>query len=288
MFKQINHFKMFLHNSSILFDTNIGKHYFKPNEELLSFGNNLISSECTNEENIQEQKEGINPINYCNVDINLSDSEEGIPFNAYFIEDENIINYDNPQENKLKKIKRHTALDDDNILRKIQVQFISFIIHYSNDVVSFFVDDYKNKPIFKDVDYELKKVVNHKNVESLKGKTIGEIIQSKITPKIKKFEENENKKSLNIILGKCPSLQEEYFEKKYSALFREYYNNENDFFEVDGKRIPFSEKTKKKTFSSLIKKNKNLKERIKYVCINYLINSYKKMKKPNFRTTTFD
>ena len=55
------------------------------------------------------------------------------------------------------------------------------------------------------------------------------------------------------------------------------------------KRFPFLRKLKK-TFNSLIKKkkNNNLKERIKYVGVNYLINSYKKMKKPNFLTTTFD
>ena len=87
-------------------------------------------------------------MNYFNVNFNLSDREDDIPFNAYFIEDKNIINYDNPQENKLIKekkkkettklgkkrkankelkeiiIKRHTALVDDNILRKVQVQFI--------------------------------------------------------------------------------------------------------------------------------------------------------------------
>ena len=186
-------------------------------------------------------------------------------------------------------IKRHTASDDDNILRKVQVQFMSFIIHYSNDVVSFFVDgDYKRNPCFKDVDYELKKVVNHKNVENLKGKTIGEIIKFKITPKIKKLEENENKKSLNVVLEKCPSLQE-YFKKNYLGLFREYFNNENDIFVVDGHKIPLSEKTKKKTFSSLIKKkkNNNLKERIKNVCVNHLIYSYKKMKKPNFTIKHF-
>ena len=298
MFKQINQVKLILYNSCISFDANIEKDYFKPTEQLLSLGNNLISSEYTNEEDIQEE---INPVNYFNVNFNLSDREGCISSNAYFIEDKLAKEVQKKETTKLGKkrkankqakeiiIKRHTASDDDNILRKIQVQYISFIIHYSNDVVSFFVDDYKNNPCFMDVDYELKKVVNHKNVESLKGKTIGEILQFKITPKIKKLEENENKKSLNIVLEKCPSLQK-YFEKSYLDLFREYYYNENDIFIVDEKRIPLSEKTKKKTFRFLIKKKKNshLKERIKYVSVKYLIYSYKKMKKPNFLTTTFD
>ena len=299
MFKQINQVKIFLHNSCIPFDANTEKDYFKPNEQLLSFGNNLISSEYTYEDDIQKQKEEINSMNFFNVNFNLSDREDSIPSNVYFIEDKLTKAMQKKETTKLGKKrkankqvkeiknKKHTASDDDNILRKIQVQFISFIINYSNDVVSFFVDDYKNNPCFKDVDYKQKKVVNHKNVESLKGKTIGEIIQFKITPKIKKLEKNENKKSLNKILEKCPSLQK-YFEKKYLDLFHEYYYNENDIFIVDEKRIPLSEKTKKKTFSFLIKKkrNNNLKEKIKNVCVKYLIYSYKKMKKPNFVITT--
>ena len=300
-------------NRYISFNTNVEKDDSKINERLLSLRYNLFSSDFTNEEDSQNTKEGINIMNLFNGNININENLDDVSFKPYFIEVRNKINNDIPQENELIKTfqkkeikkprkkrklnrevkeipnKRHTASDDDNILRKVQVQYISFIIHCSNDMVSFVVDDYKNKPCFKDIDYELKKVVNHKNVESLKGKAIEEIIQSKITPKIKKFEENENKKSLNILLEKCPYLQK-YFKTNYLALFLQYYYNENDIFEVNGQKIPLSEKTKKKTFSSLIKKkkNNNLKERIKYVCVNYLINSYKKMKKPNLLTTTFD
>ena len=310
---QINNFKILLDDKYISLNTNNEKEDLKSNEQLLSFGNNLFSNEYENEKDIQNQNEGINIMNYFDDNYNISKIEDIIPFNKYFIEDKSLINYDNQQESNLIKtmkkkettklrkkrksikevkeiiIKKHTALDDDNILRKVQVQFISFIIHYSNDVISFLVKGFEKKPSFQDVDYELKKVVNHKNVESLKKKAIGEIIQFNITSKFKKKEKNENEKTLKILLKKCPSL-EEYFKTNYLDLFIKYYNNENDIFEVDGKRIPLSEKTKKKTFSSLIKKkkNNNLKERIKYVCINYLINSYKKMNKPKFQITTLD
>ena len=84
MFKQINQVKLILYNSCISFDANIEKDYFKPTEQLLSLGNNLISSEYTNEEDIQEE---INPVNYFNVNFNLSNREGGISSNSYFIED---------------------------------------------------------------------------------------------------------------------------------------------------------------------------------------------------------
>ena len=305
---------MHFNNRYILYNTNVEKDDSKTNELLLSLRYNIFSCDFTNEEDSQDRKEGISIMNLFNDNLNINEDLDDVYFKAYFIEEKNNnLNNDNPQENELIKtfqkmeitklrkkrklsrevkeiaIKRHTASDDDNILRKIQVQYISFIVHCSNDVVSFFVDDYKNNPCFKDVDYELKKVVNHKKVESLKEKTIGDIIQFDITPKIKKKEKNENEKSLKLILKKCPSLQK-YFKINYLEFFKKYYKNESDYFEVNGQIIPFSDKTKTKTFSSLIEKKKNniLKERIKYVCINYLMNSYKKMKKPNFQTTTFN
>ena len=304
---------MHFNNSYILFNTNVEKDDSETNELSLSFRYNIFSCDFTNEEDVQDRKEGISIMNLFNDKLNINEDLDDFYFKAYFIQEKNNTNNDNPQENELIKInqkkeikklrkkrklnrevkeiaiKRHTASDDDNILRKIQVQYISFIIHCSNDVVSFFVDDYTNNPCFKDVDYELKKVVNHEKVESLKEKTIGDIIQFDITPKIKKKEKNENEKSLKLILKKCPSLQK-YFKTNYLEFFKKYYKNENDYLEVNGQIIPFSDKTKTKTFSSLIekKKNNNLKERIKYVCINYLMNSYKKMKKPNFQTKIFN
>ena len=310
---QIDQFEILLDNKRFIsFNTNVDKDDFKTNRQSLPLRYNLFTSDFANEKDVQNQKEGLCTINFLNDNLNISENFDEISFKAYFLEETNNIKKDNPQENILKKsiqkketiklrkkrelnrevkeivIKRHTALDDDNILRKIQVQYISFLVHYSNDVISFYVDDYKNNACFKDVDYKLKKVVNHKNVENLKKKAIGEIIKFKITPKIKTIERNENEKNLNIILKKYPFLLE-YFKINYLELFIQYYKNKNDYFEINGQIIPFSEKTKKKTFSSLIKKKKNndLKERIKNVCVNHLIYSYKKMKKPNFTIKHF-
>ena len=183
--------------------------------------------------------------------------------------------------------KKHTALDDDNILRKIQVQFISFIIYYSNDVVSYFIADHKNKLYFQDIEYEKKKRDKLDCVESLKKETIQDILKYKITPKIKKKRENENEKIIKIVLTKCPSLKE-FFETNYLNLFKQYYFNKNNDFEVNGQIIPLSAKTKKKTFSYLLEKNYSLKEKIKYVSIKYLFNTYKRMKKPNFKIVVCD
>lgn len=264
----------------------------------------LISSEHKYKQEIL--KEGENEFNCFNINEGINDAEDGISFNRiFFIKKNNEINEEKKFEekeliskNKKKKIeklrkkriinkkvnniiiKTHTALDHDNILRKVQVHFISFIIYYSNDVISFLVGD-ETIPCFQDVDYDLKKVVNLKYVERLKKKEIGEIIQFKITPKIKKKEENENVKNFNLLINKYPSLQE-FFKMNYLDLFKQYYNNENNIFEFNGKIIPLSPKTTKKTLSKLIENNYYLKDKINSVCKNYLINTYKKKKKPNF------
>ena len=267
----------------------------------------LISIENSyKQEKILKERE--NEFNCSNINEGINDTENGISFDRlFFIKKNNEINEEKKYEekiliskNKKEKIKKlrkkkiinkkvknfiiktHTAFAHDNILRKVQVQFISFIIYYSNDVISFLVND-ENIPCFQDVDYELKKVVSFKNVESLKKKEIGEIIQFKITPKIKKKEENENVKNINLLLKKYPSLRD-FFKMKYLDLFKQYYNNNNNIFKVNDKIIPLSPKTIKKTFSKLIEKNYYLKDKINYVCENYLMKTYKKMKKPIFQT----
>ena len=181
-----------------------------------------------------------------------------------------------------KKIKKiHTSFDDDNILRKIQVQFLSFIVNFSNDVIYFFSNDL-SFPRFHHLDYEIKKVVNKITVKKLKNKTIGDILKSDITPKMKKSSKDINTIVYNEIISKYPFL-EKFFEINYINLFKQYYNNENNIFEFNGQIIPLSNETKRKTYNYLIqKKNKIFQEKIKYVSINYYLNTYKRIKRPNF------
>ena len=196
----------------------------------------------------------------------------------------------NKKEKNLKKkenikIKVHTATDDDNILRKIQVHFMSFIVNYTNDVIDFLIND-DNKPHFNHLDYRLKKIVKHSYVEELKEKSIGDILRFDITPKMKKRNKTDNKHICEEIIKRYPSFQK-FFEKNYLTLFKEYYyTNEKNTFEFNGHIIPLSEKTKTKTFSNLIKRYNSYKEKIIYVSVNYYLNNYKRIKKSNFQIIT--
>ena len=179
--------------------------------------------------------------------------------------------------------KVHSAFDDDNILRKIQVHYLSFIISFVNDIISSFTKD-KSIPRFKNLDYKIKKTVNHKFVENLKSKNIGDILQLKASPKMKLSGENVNKNIYIKIWEKCPFIHN-LLQKNYITFFKEYYLNNSKNFEVEGKIIKISLRTQ--TFSDLTLKNIKFKEKLRYVAINYFLNRYKRHKKPNFKVHIF-
>lgn len=178
----------------------------------------------------------------------------------------------------------HSASDDDNVLRKIQVHFLTFLVNFTNDVIRTLIED-KNAPLFKNLDYKIKKIVKHKVVEDFKSKTIGEILKSRISPKMKTYDTNANQNVYNDICNRSP-LMKEFLQTLYINLFKEYYNNKDKKFEVNGKIVQLSSRTK--TYNDLVLKNYQYKEKIKYVTVTYFLNSYKRRKKPNFMTYTYE
>ena len=171
--------------------------------------------------------------------------------------------------------KIHNAFDDDNIIRKIQVHFLSFITNYVNDIIRVFIIS-KNVPLFKNIDYKIKKNVKNIYVEELKTKTIGEIIQLRVSPKMKNHDDSINKNIYRQVCSLCPFMYL-FLQRSYMSLFKEYFYNTNKIFIVNRKTIPLSMKTK--TFNDLINKNYSYKEKLKYIAINYFLNNHKKYKK---------
>ena len=180
------------------------------------------------------------------------------------IDEQNIMNKKRGRKtknlNKCNKI--HKASDDDNLLRKIQVHFLSFIINFTNDMLKTLVND--NNLLFKNLDYQIKKKVNKKFIEDLKSKNISYILQLKISPKIKMHYEHENKKIYYKICNMYPFMTS-FFEKSYLSLFKEYYYNKNKMFILNGQIIRLSNKTK--TFNDLIIKDYKNKAKLQNLAI---------------------
>ena len=91
---------------------------------------------------------------------------------------------ENENENQPKK--NHNKFDTDNILTKIQVNYITFIVLFLNFILDFF--NYDKSERFKQIDYKVKQVVNQNHFNDLKSKKLHEIICMKISPKNKKIE----------------------------------------------------------------------------------------------------
>ena len=171
---------------------------------------------------------------------------------------------ENMNNKKINK-KIHSSDDFDNIQRKIQVSFISFLVRLANDALKTIFGK-KTKFHFKDVKYELKKIVNHNYIEQLKKRNYSDIMQMKISPKNKKFCEDANKDTLDAVCKKSEILKN-FFGKNYLYIFQKYYctiiNNNKNKIDFDGLEIYLSPKTK--TLYNLLIKNEANKEKVNNV-----------------------
>ena len=175
------------------------------------------------------------------------------------------------RKNKSNK-KIHSAFDDDNILRKIQVHYISFITSFINDIIYNFTKS-ETVPLFKKIDYKLKKDVSQNFFKKLKTLKISDIIQMKPSPKMKIHHESVNQDIYKQICNILPFMKE-FFDQNYLTLFKIYLGKRDKIFIVNGKKINISEKTK--IFIDLIQKNKVYKEKLFFVAKYYFLNEDEK------------
>lgn len=129
-------------------------------------------------------------------------------------------NTENKKEGKKTKI--HDKNSCDNILRKIQVHYLTFIVSYLNEILK----SLEYPIIFHNLNYKFKSNVKKEFVESLKTKTIGEIIVNDITIKFKTLNKNYNQMLYEKI--KDNEQLKKIFEDNYLKLFKNiYYKNNN-------------------------------------------------------------
>ena len=146
--------------------------------------------------------------------------------------------------NKPKR-KIHCKTDDDNVLIKLQVHFLTFVINITNDII----DQNITKP----------------HISRLRDCSIKDILQMKITPKCRKYGEDYNKDNYKFILeqiGKDKSLNwiNNFFNMNYLDLFEKYYYtfDKKSNFIIQDQKINFSRKSK--TFYDLLEKNSDDQE----------------------------
>ena len=158
--------------------------------------------------------------------------------------------------------KIHDKFSTDNLLRKIQVHYLTFIVAFLNEILA----KMKIKERFLKLGYEVKKNVNNKYVESLKKQSIGEIICNKISIKYRKQDEDANRKIYEIIKGN--EVLNKILSENYLKLFKKiYYKNKTNTINLKeyglDETIVLSKKVK--MFKDLLKDNEALDVNKEYI-----------------------
>ena len=118
--------------------------------------------------------------------------------------------------------KSHTKFSNDNILRKIQVHYLTFLVKYVNYFIKKYV--YKPYPSFNQLSYDFKKNITKDFRKSLEIETIGEILQNKESTK-NKISELDNNKNIYIKVYNAHAEIKKLFNINYIVFFKEVYAN---------------------------------------------------------------
>jgi len=156
------------------------------------------------------------------------------------------------------KKPQHICTDFDNLQRKIQVHFFTFIINLSNDAIKAVLGS-NTQYNFKQIDYKLKILISHEHVTNLHKLAIKDILKMRISPRNKNYSDFINNEILNKVCN-LSKLLENFFDIKYLEFFNDFYFNEEketNKIIFEGKEIPFSKETK--NFYHLLKKYENYK-----------------------------
>ena len=162
------------------------------------------------------------------------------------------------------KLKKHRKTDLDNILTKVQVNFIKFIINITNDIQTK-VNGLNQK--FLDIEYDIKKKINFQNFENLKELKVKDILQLPASKKFRsvKGKENHNKTLFNMVSNSSEYLNE-LFDMNYLSLFKLYFNDCEPLKKINLKGIDFDLSDKAKSFYYLVKKNNfNVSEKKSFI-----------------------
>jgi len=163
-----------------------------------------------------------------------------------------------------KKEKIHNKYGKDNIIRKCQISYFDFIIHFINIIINLFnvKKSLKTNNEFIKLDYNFKRVVNGKQKIKLLTYTIEDMIKSNnISRKYSKSNLSSNKDLYKEIkkLG-IPEI-EKIFKKKFIFLFDIYHKSIRKFNlkELDENlaNLTIEIPEKVKLYKDILRKNKN-------------------------------
>ena len=166
----------------------------------------------------------------------------------------------------------HDKYVSDNLLRKVQVHYMNFIIDYSNSILKKY--GYREEDFFVDIAYKFKSCIRKDNVNLLKALDIGYVLCQNICSK---FKNKENSNNIKIFQKVTKNENIKYLlSENYLQLFKNvYHKNERIFIFKIGDYFDVIDLTNTKMYEDLLKKKGNEKQDYKekleeIVYINYI------------------
>ena len=183
--------------------------------------------------------------------------------------------------------KIHLNTDLDNLLARIQVHFLSFIVNISNDaLIAEFGEDTEYK--FKNIDYKIKFNISYSSFIKFKNSSIKDVLKLRISPKYKHFDPKINSQILEEVCLKPESeWLKKFFNMNYLKMFKEYYYQKKQITEIndEGNIIKFNKNNKTETFYDLLNKYKDLKNDLINTVNSVYLNLDNKKNKGRFIAT---
>ena len=156
-----------------------------------------------------------------------------------------------------KGIHDNTKLD--NLIRKIQVHFLTFLVSFCSDALKKEFE-FSNES-FKNINYGNKTTVNFDYIYELKNLCIKDLLKMKISKKFKRYNGFYNEELLERIEYSSQWLSK-LFEMNYLKLFSYYYNEGRPLDKIvfENEEIILSKETK--SFYYLLEKYKHLRQNL--------------------------
>ena len=172
--------------------------------------------------------------------------------------------------NKTKRKKGHSKFEKDNVMRKLNIYYISFIVKFVNFNIKKLLS--KKHPLFTNLSYEFKKKINNSTFNELKNKTIGEVLKNEGSNKNKRnivYQKDDNEKVYNSVYQ---TILKDLLDINYIQFFRQVYARGSKDFTQDiykrykiPKNILFFDDFLKKEIEKDKINGELYKERLKYI-----------------------
>ena len=176
--------------------------------------------------------------------------------------------------NSNKTLKSHDKYTMDNILRKVQIHFVSFIIDFLNDILK----ELHFEESFLNIDHGFKRDISKKKLKELKTKKIFDIVCIDISTKYLTKDKSYNRNIYTKVKNKENKIINKLFDAYYFEIFDIYYKNQSKFIDLQkfGLEKEFKLSNKTETFIDLLKKYENEEKYVKNLKISISQNYLKK------------